>query len=127
MLTGFIEFFHDTGQINFAGSFFKQKADDYKKFAAESRYRFLENKEFTELFPDIVEQIKGEIDGAAPAHKLPFPPEHFQSKSKFRPLLQFETSSILEKDADEAKAAEMERKTNDVALTYDSYGDDESD
>lgn len=83
ILTGFIEFFSDTAQTTFVGSASGQNVENYKKFARESKNNFIQNQAIVNLFPDIAEQIKQELAGAEPFNSLPFPPEHFEFKSKF--------------------------------------------
>jgi hypothetical protein len=84
ILCSFIEFFHDTKQVGFIGSAgCVQNEENYKKFASESKNRFIGNQIICDLFPDIADQIKKELNGAEPTHTLPIPPEHYEMKSKY--------------------------------------------
>lgn len=52
------------------------------KFALESKQNVMNAPQIKEMFPDVIEQIRKEINGTNPTHTLPMPPEHFEVKSE---------------------------------------------
>jgi hypothetical protein len=84
LLLGIVTFFHDVSQIHFAGAVRPpQNVDkEYSKLAARSKEAILNYPLIVTLFPDVIEQIKSEMNGESPKHCLPFPPEYFAMLSK---------------------------------------------